>query len=144
MALLAARMASAGSSETADRQAARLATRQATAAYNLGHYDEAASLYEKAYKLVPDPILLYDLGQSYRQANMPDKALTAYRSYLRTAPEDAPNRGRVEAWVRELELTSGLQTKTAALPRQPPSPRNLRVPASRFPRPTLLRNGLSR
>jgi tetratricopeptide (TPR) repeat protein len=115
IALLATRLAWAGTAEDRDRQAARTATRQATAAYNLGHYDEAASLYEEAYRLVPDPILLYNLGQSYRQANKLDKSLTAYRSYLRTAPEEAPNRGRVENWVRELEQTMSLQAKAAAL-----------------------------
>jgi len=114
IALLAVRMAWAEPTGKRDREAARTATKQATAAYNLGHYDEAAALYEEAYKFVPDPIFLYDLGQSYRQANKPDKALTAYRSYLRTAPEDAPKRELVERWIREIELTSELQRKTAA------------------------------
>lgn len=109
--LVVGRAASAGTKEDSDREAAREATRQATAAFNLGQYDEAAALYEKAYKLVSDPILLYDLGQAYRLANKLDKALVAYRSYLRTAPEDAPNRPKVEQWVSELEWTSTLQSK---------------------------------
>jgi hypothetical protein len=113
--LLTAHMAWAGPTEDSDREAARIATKQATAAYNLGHYDEAASQYEEAYRRVPDPILLYNLGQSYRQADKLDKALTAYRSYLRTAPDDAPNRAKVQQWVGELEWTSDLQNKTAAL-----------------------------
>jgi tetratricopeptide (TPR) repeat protein len=107
-------MAWAGPSDDSDREAARVATKQATAAFNLGHYDEAASLYEEAYKHVPDPILLYDLGQSYRQANKLDKALIAYRSYLRTAPDDAPIRAKVQQWVGELEWTSEIQAKAAA------------------------------
>jgi Tetratricopeptide repeat len=126
MAVLAAPMAWSGPSDDSDREAARVATKQATAAFNLGHYDEAAALYEEAYKHVPDPILLYDIGQSYRQANQPDKALIAYRSYLRTAPDDAPNRAKVKQWVAELEWTSDIQAKTAAqkaVPsREPPAP----------------------
>ena len=59
--LVVGRSASAETKEDRDREAAREATRQATAAFNLGQYDEAATLYEKAYKLVSDPILLYDL-----------------------------------------------------------------------------------
>jgi hypothetical protein len=114
MALLALPSARAGSIEDSDREAARIATKQATAAFNLGHYDEAASLYEDAYKHVPDPVLLYNLGQSYRQADKLDKALIAYRSYLRTAPEDAPNRERVSKLIDELERASDLQKKTAA------------------------------
>jgi hypothetical protein len=114
MVLLAARLAWAGPTEDSDREAARTAAKKATAAYNLGHYDEAATLYEEAYRLVQDPIFLYDLGQSYRQANKLDKALTAYRSYLRTAPADAPNRARVEEWVGELEWTSDVQARSSA------------------------------
>jgi len=138
MALLAAPMAWAASSEDSDREAAKVVTKQAAAAYNLGHYDEAAALYEEAYKLVPDPILLYDLGQAYRQANKLDKALTAYRSYLRTAPEDAPNRERVKEWVSELEWTSDLQAKTAAMKaaqkQAPSSPAVPKAPESQVPR----------
>ena len=126
MAMLAAPMAWAGPSDDSDREAARVATKQATAAFNLGHYDEAAALYEEAYKHVPDPILLYDIGQSYRQANQLDKALIAYRSYLRTAPDDAPNRAKVKQWVAELEWTSDVQAKAAAQKaaqkEQPPTP----------------------
>jgi len=136
VALLAAPTAWAGPSEDADREAARTATKQATAAYNLGHYDEAASLYEEAYTRVPDPILLYDLGQSYRQANKLDKALTAYRSYLRTAPEDAPNRERVQQWVGELEWTSDIQAKAAAQrAAQKEQPSTSAAPAPPIPKP---------
>jgi len=127
--LVVGRAASAETKEDRDRDVAREATRQATAAFNLGQYDEAATLYEKAYKLVSDPILLYDLGQTYRLANKLDKALVAYRSYLRTAPEDAPNRPKVKQWVSELEWTSTLQSKhevqkTESLPpvALPPAP----------------------
>ena len=84
-------------------QRAREATNRGTAAYNLGAYEEAAGHYEEAYRLVQDPALLFNVGQSWRRAGRPDKALTAYRSYLRTAPEEAPNRGLVARWVRELE-----------------------------------------
>jgi len=66
MALLAAPMAWAGSSEDSDREAAKVATKQAAAAYNLGHYDERHPL-RGSLQTRPDPILLYDLGQSCRQ-----------------------------------------------------------------------------
>ena len=138
MVMLAISTAWAGPSDNSDREAARVATKQAAAAFNLGHYDEAASLYEEAYRLVPDPILLYNLGQSYRQANQLDKALIAYRSYLRTAPDDAPNRAKVKQWVSELEWTSDIQAKAAAQKaaqkEQPPTPA---VPAPVVPAPVV-------
>jgi tetratricopeptide (TPR) repeat protein len=89
----------AGQTETAAREQVK----QATTAYNLGHFDEAAQHYEEAYRLVQDPVLLFDIGQSYRLGEKPEKALTAYHSYLRTAGPDAPNRAVVEKHVAELK-----------------------------------------
>jgi tetratricopeptide (TPR) repeat protein len=131
--LVVGHAASAGTKEDSDRAAAREATKQATAAFNLGQYDEAATLYEQAYKLVPDPILLYDVGQSYRLANKLDKALIAYRSYLRTAPEDAPNRPKVEQWISELEWTSTLQSKHEVQKTEPLSPVVTQIPPAPAP-----------
>jgi len=133
--LVVGHAASAGTKEDSDRAAAREATKQATAAFNLGQYDEAATWYEQAYKLVPDPILLYDVGQSYRLANKLDKALIAYRSYLRTAPEDAPNRPKVEQWISELEWTSTLQSKHEVQKTEPPSPVIPQMPPAPSPAP---------
>ncbi len=96
----------AGTKEDSDRTIAREAAKQAMAAFNLGHYSEAAVLYERAYKLVPDPILLYDLGQCYRLSDKPDKALISYRSYLRTSSEEAPNRDKVDRMVDDLVRSS--------------------------------------
>jgi tetratricopeptide (TPR) repeat protein len=82
---------------------ARDQVKQAAAAYNLGHFDEAAEHYEEAYRLVPDPILLFNIAQSYRLGGKPDKALYAYRAFLRTAGSDAPNREVVEKHIAELK-----------------------------------------
>jgi tetratricopeptide (TPR) repeat protein len=89
---------------------------EATSAYNLGHYDEAAALYEQAYRLQADPALLFNVGQSYRLARQPGKALTAYKSYLRTTPQDAPNRAQAEKRVGEMEAAIA----AASLPAAPP------------------------
>jgi len=83
--------------------AARAEVAAGTAAYNLGYYDDAARHYEEAYRQVPDPALLFNVGQAYRLAGKPDRAITAYRSYLRTAPADAANRVQVEKRIPELE-----------------------------------------
>ncbi len=85
------------------REVARDRTRQATSAYDLGQFEKAAHLYEQAYEAVPEPSLLYNIGQSYRKAEQPEKALTAYQSFLRKAPKDSPMRPQVEARAAELE-----------------------------------------
>jgi tetratricopeptide (TPR) repeat protein len=86
-----------------DRQTAARKTEQATAAYNIGRYEEAARLYEEAYLAVPDPDLLFNIGQAYRMAGRPEQALTSYKSYLRVAPPNPKVRPQVEARVAELE-----------------------------------------
>jgi tetratricopeptide (TPR) repeat protein len=102
-----------------NEDAARESTRKATAAYNLGSYEEAARNYEAAYRLVQDPILLFNLGQSWRLGGQPEKALTAYRAYLRTAPGNVENRKLVERRVRELEDIVGATKRNQTAP--PPS-----------------------
>jgi tetratricopeptide (TPR) repeat protein len=82
---------------------AREETRRGTAAYNLGDFEEAAHRYESAYRLISDPALLFNVGQAWRQAGRPEKALLAYKAYLRTAPANAPNREQVSRRVGELE-----------------------------------------
>jgi tetratricopeptide (TPR) repeat protein len=102
--------ASAGPAE----DSAREHTKNANAAFNLGSYDEAASEYEAAYRVVPDPALLFNIGQSYRLVGKSSKALIAYKSYLRTAPANASNRAQVEARVRELETGAASREETPA------------------------------
>ena len=88
-----------------------------TAAYNLGYYEDAARHYEEAYRQVSDPALLFNIGQAYRLAGKPDRAITAYRAYLRTTPPDAANRGQVEKRIPELEkLMEQMKSEQTAPP----------------------------
>jgi tetratricopeptide (TPR) repeat protein len=114
---------------TPKEEAARAETSRGAAAYNLGHYDEAAQHYEEAYRLIQDPTLLFNIGQSYRLAGKTDKAIVAYRSYLRTAPDDAPARAQVERRVKELEQ--------AALPAAAPVRTEVHPPSLASPPPPL-------
>jgi len=98
---------------------ARAKTKTGTAAFNLGQYNEAAADYEAAYKAVLDPVLLFNIGQAYRLAGNPEKALTAYRSYLRTASQGVANRKLVEEKIRDLE------TEIAAKPTEKPALKNV-------------------
>ena len=115
-----------------DRNTARGLAKRAAAAYNLGDYSEAASLYEDAYRLVPDPILLYDIGQSHRQAHHLDRALIAYRSYLRISSDDAPNRDQAERFISDLGWGAGLQS----LPPEPAPNQGIPGPAPTADRST--------
>lgn len=91
---------------TADRELAREHYRKATIAYNLGKYLDAAREYESTYEITMDAAMLFNIGQAYRLAGEREKAITAYRSYLRNVPE-SPRREFIEQKVRELEQQKG-------------------------------------
>src|SRR5437868_3375157 len=74
-----------------DEDTARELTRRGHINYNLGHYLDAVRDYEEAYRLVPDPTLLYNVAQAYRQAGKLERALNLYRTFLREAPPNHPS-----------------------------------------------------
>jgi hypothetical protein len=73
-----------------------------TRAFNLGEFDNAAREYREAYKLKPDPAILYNVAQSYRLAKNTEQALFFYRSYLRNST-DPSHRQEVERRIHALE-----------------------------------------
>ena len=97
--------------------------RKATAAYNLGKYTEAAKEYESAYEQTLDANLLFNIGQAYRLAGERDKAVTAYRSFIRSAPE-SEQRHLAVSKIRELE-----RQRSAPPPAPAPAPAVQPAPA---------------
>jgi len=69
-----------------DRSEAKRLADRAQVHFNLGEYDKAIFDYREAYRLVPSPGLLYNLGQAYRLLGDCVSATTMYRNYLRLAP----------------------------------------------------------
>jgi tetratricopeptide (TPR) repeat protein len=96
--------------------AARQAYDQATAAFGLGHYAEAAEKYETAFSLRPDPALLYDAAQAYRLAGNRPRALELYRNYLRLYPD---RQNADEARNQVAALTKAIEEEKAGPPSLP-------------------------
>jgi len=124
-------------SETQKKQAAKEHYEVATRFFDLGKYGEAIQEYEAAYLLVPDPNLLYNIGQAYRLWDRPEEAVRSYKNYLRNRP-DAPNRAEVERRIAELERRSTEHTKAApesptAAPAPAPQPVQQPVPLATPP-----------
>jgi tetratricopeptide (TPR) repeat protein len=72
---------------------------------NLGRYDDAVKLLERAYELSRDPAILFDLVQAHRLIGNPERALVLCASFLRTAPALTPrNREQIERTVSELNI----------------------------------------
>jgi tetratricopeptide (TPR) repeat protein len=68
------------------KEGARRLYWEATSAYGLGNYGQAAELYEKAFALKADPALLYNAAQAHRIAGHAERATELYRNYLRLFP----------------------------------------------------------
>lgn len=76
--------------------------------YNERKYEAAIPLFQAAYTLNPDPLLLYNLGQAHRKLNRNVEALNYFRFFLRASTDSDPAlREKAEAIVKELESTTG-------------------------------------
>jgi tetratricopeptide (TPR) repeat protein len=98
-------------------QRAREHYQRGTKLYDLQRYVEAAHEYEQAYELKDEPALLFNIGQAYRLGGDVQRAIGAYRSYLRRVP-DSPNREPTLALIEDLKKALETQKKppTGTLP----------------------------
>jgi hypothetical protein len=48
--------------------------------------DGAVALYRQAYCLIPEPVLVYNMGTAYQEGNKPTDAISYFRLYLKIAP----------------------------------------------------------
>src|SRR5438094_10470400 len=71
------------------RAAARIHFTEGSKFYDTGRYLDAAAEYERAFLLVDDPSLLFNMGQAYRLGGDAARALRSYRAYLRRVPDAA-------------------------------------------------------
>ena len=110
-ALLAHLPARAGEPPEAEIRQARSLSEQARRQYELGHFADAARLYESAFQLKPLPALLFNIGQCRRQLGDVRGAAVAYRSFLRGDP-DHPSAPTARELLDQLE--EALQRPTAA------------------------------
>lgn len=87
---------------------------RASAHFAVGEFADAAEEYQAAYKLKPDPALLYNAAQAYRLAGNNEKALVLYRNYLQFYPNQS-NADDVRAQIAKLReaLAAVNSAKTA-------------------------------
>jgi tetratricopeptide (TPR) repeat protein len=140
-------VARVGVAEPKGKQSAEAHYQKGMKAYTLGHFPEAIEEFEKAFELRQEPIFLYNIAQSHRQNNKPDRAIFFYRRYLEAEP-NAKNRADVEKRIKDME--SNLNAKPdaavapalapAAMPAPPPVAQPMPAPApapASFPAPTV-------
>lgn len=102
--------------------------------YNLNEFEQALREFKESYRLYPDPVFLFNLGQCERQLGHTEEAIRFYRSYLREQPK-AANRQDVLDKIAELEAS---QKQKQAEPEQPaPAPPSQAPAATGAPTPAV-------
>lgn len=105
--------------------------------YQQGHYAEAAGLLREAYRLRPEPVLLYNLARACEKLADYDCAITAYESYLASHPADGAAVATQLANCRAQRTAAALPLPVSGLPPpEPPAPQ-LPSPAPRDPQRSL-------
>jgi hypothetical protein len=111
----------------AQKKDVRKVYEEATAAFGLGRYPEAAEKYEQAFSLKPDPAFLYNAAQSYRLGGNKARALELYRNCLRLYPNFA---NADDARNHVATLKKQLDDEHAAATAPPPPGAPARPPAA--------------
>lgn len=99
----------------AEKEAAKKLVDDGIAAQNAKDYDKAIDLYQKAFQLIPHPILLYNIGLAHKLAGRPARAVSFFERYLALEPN-----GDKAADVRA-DLAA-LKAAAAAQPAEPGPP----------------------
>jgi hypothetical protein len=66
-------------------------------AYDEGEYDRAIRAFEESYRLIQEPLLLFNIGQAYRLMGNCEKALDYYQRYRSRVGEKEPVPGYARA-----------------------------------------------
>jgi tetratricopeptide (TPR) repeat protein len=95
------------------KAAARVLFDYAQREYDLGNFNDALSGYSEAYRLVPEPALLFNIGQCHRQLAQYERAAFFYRRYLALDP-DSPDAPLVKELIQTMETKQAEQEQQKA------------------------------
>ena len=122
--LLAATVASAQPQPSpASKQQASNLVKQAIAKSQSGDHATAIELYLQAYALIPQPLLLSNIGSEYQQENKAVEALKYFCKYLEADPTGS-NVSYATAQAKTLQLQMGnkVDDKDVCKPKVEPAP----------------------
>jgi hypothetical protein len=119
-----------------DVQKAGELVKQAITKSQAGDHDGAIALYQKAYAVVPQPMLLSNIGSEYQHANKPDDAVKFFCRYLAADPTGV-NSQYSTAQVKTLQIQLGHQVDDKdACKVIPPKPATKPLPPPEMVPPT--------
>ena len=88
---------------------------EARQAFAAGQYQQALDLYAELYAEKVHPTYLRNIGRCYQNLRQPEKAINAFRDYLRQAKGlDTAERSEVEGYIAEMEALQKQQEAQAA------------------------------
>ena len=85
----------------ADRQKARAAYAQGQSLFEAGKYEEALAVFQSAYDVIPNPIVLMSIAECNVRLGKIEDAVTALDGYLAERP-DAKDRPEIEKKLADL------------------------------------------
>lgn len=97
------------------------AFKQGTSLFEQGDYAAARGHFERALELHPEPLLLLNIGSTYRREGELDAALGYYRRFLAEAAADDEYRPAVQQIIAELEEEIAERDRAAAAAATPPT-----------------------
>lgn len=84
--------------------------------FDRGEFADALSLYEEAYDLYPDAVLLYRIGLAADKAEKPRRAVEAYQAFVDAAKSDDATAKKVSERIAELRATMPPRVTVTSLP----------------------------
>ena len=86
-----------------------------------GEYHKALDIYAGLFAQSGDPLYLRNIGRCYQKLRVPDKAIDAFREYLRRSPGLKPaEQTEVDGFIKEMETLQREQSAAAPPPAPPP------------------------
>ena len=103
MALAAPAFAQDSDRETAEK--VLLIVKNANDEFDRGEYDDALRLYQEAYDLYPEAVLLYRIGVAAEKTGDTRRAVEAYEAYVDASAEDDPTARKLAEEIPKLRAT---------------------------------------
>jgi len=101
--------------------------------FGAGNFQGALDIYTDLFARNPHPTYMRNIGRCYQNLGEPERAIPAFREYLRTAKDLTPAaRTEVEGFIKEME---DLERSRAAPPAATPPPATAPPPKLEAPPP---------
>jgi tetratricopeptide (TPR) repeat protein len=100
-------------------------------AFRAARYQVAIDELNQAYELKPLPLLLVNIGTTYRKMGDNDRAALFLKKYLEDAPPDARDRREVAAALEQVERARGQLAHDVIETAPPDTPVDIRAQSSR-------------